>query len=145
MIFFKKYNISNIFILLPIEIKLKRNTPLPKNKVIAGRRRFWSFCTKIEFNLIQYFFIVKPLKTTVMQKKLSKFLLFAALFAVCINANAQVPVTVLPGNNSTSGNGRAPQGTRLYVRTVYYISAADRKSTLLNSSHVSESRMPSSA
>ena len=34
-------------------------------------------------------------------------------------------VTVLPTNNSTSTNGRAPQGSRRFIRTVYLITPAD--------------------
>lgn len=33
--------------------------------------------------------------------------------------------TVLPGNNSTSGNGRAPQGSRRFINTKYIITAAE--------------------
>lgn len=42
----------------------------------------------------------------------------------CGAMNAQT-VTILPGNGSTSGNGRAPQGSRLYIKDVYYISPSE--------------------
>ncbi|MBS1551456.1 MAG: T9SS type A sorting domain-containing protein [Bacteroidetes bacterium] len=39
--------------------------------------------------------------------------------------NVQSLTTVLPGNNSTSGNGRAPQGSRRFINTKYIITAAE--------------------
>ena len=33
--------------------------------------------------------------------------------------------TVLPGNGSTSGNGRAPQGSRRFINTKYIITGAE--------------------
>ncbi|MFN0275317.1 MAG: MopE-related protein [Chitinophagales bacterium] len=34
-------------------------------------------------------------------------------------------VTVLPNNNASSGNGRAPQGSRLYINTMYLITPTE--------------------
>lgn len=39
--------------------------------------------------------------------------------------NTNATTTVLPGNNSTSSNGRAPQGTRRFINTKYIITAAE--------------------
>lgn len=43
-------------------------------------------------------------------------------------SNTEATVTVLPGNNSTSGNGRAPQGSRRFINTKYIITAAEMSS-----------------
>jgi hypothetical protein len=40
-------------------------------------------------------------------------------------ADGPTLVTVLPGNNSTSGNGRAPQGSRLYNNSKYIITGTE--------------------
>ena len=42
---------------------------------------------------------------------------------------AQTLVNVLPNNNSTSGNARAPQGTRLFVNTMYIILPSEMTSS----------------
>ncbi len=41
------------------------------------------------------------------------------------NDNSLINQTVLPGNGSTSGNGRAPQGSRRFVNIKYVISGAE--------------------
>jgi hypothetical protein len=42
-----------------------------------------------------------------------------------MSPNSSVLYTVLPGNGSTSGNGRAPQGSRLFNNTKYLITGAE--------------------
>jgi hypothetical protein len=53
----------------------------------------------------------------------SKKYVGAILIALLVSTSlvGQTLVNVLPNNNSTSGNARAPQGTRLFVNTVYII------------------------
>ena len=60
-------------------------------------------------------------------KKISFFLL--ALFLVLEISSVIAQTTVLPGNNSTSGNGRAPQGSRKWINTKYIISSAEMTSS----------------
>ncbi|MEC4005116.1 T9SS type A sorting domain-containing protein [Flavobacterium sp. SUN052] len=58
-------------------------------------------------------------------KKTTLFLMFS-LLALCSSVNAQTDYyTALAGNNSTSQNGRAPQGFDKYNRSHWLISAAD--------------------
>lgn len=78
-------------------------------------------------------------------KKFSSYILVLLLtLAVCIPVSSQdypstgydpdgpgnpslssLVMTVLPGNNSTSGNGRAPQGSRRFINTKYIITGAE--------------------
>jgi hypothetical protein len=46
-------------------------------------------------------------------------------------------ITVLPGNGSTSTNGRAPQGSRLYVNTLYYITPSEMTTSGFGADQVS--------
>lgn len=46
-------------------------------------------------------------------------------------------VVVLPGNGSTSGNGRAPQGSRLFVNTKYLITGAEMTASGFGANQVS--------
>ncbi|MBK8984269.1 MAG: T9SS type A sorting domain-containing protein [Ignavibacteria bacterium] len=56
-------------------------------------------------------------------KKISAFLL--ALFLVFEISTVMAQVTVLPGNGSTSGNARAPQGSRRFINTKYIVLASE--------------------
>lgn len=49
---------------------------------------------------------------------LTAFLLLANLMSAAV-------LTILPGNGSTSGNGRAPQGSRTFINTLYYITPSE--------------------
>ena len=53
------------------------------------------------------------------------FSIFLLFFLISIQSTFAALVTVLPGNNSTSGNGRAPQGSRGFINTVYLITPAE--------------------
>lgn len=56
-------------------------------------------------------------------KKISIFfLVFLFMIDIC---SVIAQTVVLPGNNSTSGNGRAPQGSRRFINTKYIITAAE--------------------
>ncbi len=46
-------------------------------------------------------------------------------------------VVVLPGNGSTSGNGRAPQGSRLFINTKYLITGAEMTASGFGANQVS--------
>lgn len=46
---------------------------------------------------------------------------FAVALLLTSSLFAQTLISVVPNNNSTSGNGRAPQGTRLFVNTMYIV------------------------
>jgi len=53
-------------------------------------------------------------KKTHLSALLITLLLSGSLFA-------QTLISVVPNNNATSGNGRAPQGTRLFINTMYIV------------------------
>lgn len=58
-------------------------------------------------------------------KRTFKHVIFSLLMLCVAHASYAATITVLPGNGSTSGNGRAPQGSRLYINTLYYISPSE--------------------
>lgn len=59
-----------------------------------------------------------------MNKRFTLPMACIALLLMMQSLSAAV-ITVLPNNLSTSGNGRAPQGSRTFINTLYYISAAE--------------------
>lgn len=59
-----------------------------------------------------------------MRKLFTHFTAFILLLMVVQSLSAAV-ITVVPYNLATSGNGRAPQGSRTFINTLYYITAAE--------------------
>lgn len=64
-------------------------------------------------------------KTTLQNVSFSKLILFVLLFVSVLSFGQSDFYSALPGNGSTSANGRAPQGSQRYNRSVWLISATE--------------------
>ena len=58
-------------------------------------------------------------------KKIIQRTLFLFCLLLTVQSVSAAVLTILPGNGATSGNGRAPQGSRNYINTVYYINPSE--------------------
>ncbi len=58
-------------------------------------------------------------------RKLLKHTFVVALALLLAQAMSAAVITVLTTNGANSANGRAPQGSRLYINSVYYLSATE--------------------
>lgn len=58
-------------------------------------------------------------------KKFFKLITILMIFSCISQSMLGAVISVLPGNGATSGNGRAPQGSRTFVNTLYYINSSE--------------------
>ncbi|MFI5171167.1 MAG: T9SS type A sorting domain-containing protein [Chitinophagales bacterium] len=66
----------------------------------------------------------------------TKFINLLILLLILQNALLAQIVNVLPNNNATSGNGRAPQGSRLYINTIYILTPSEMETAAFGSNNI---------